>query len=518
MNYILTGLLLSRLNVSITFGNSSLAIAGMCYLLSAGSLLRKAPQKSSAHWFVLACLGVLFLLGLLLWGACLGVFPPFYIPAQGMTALRQIVLMVTVVEFLLAAAGFIMLAGSSATPFQRWCGMGLALIGLGLGMLLIGGRPATPLGWLGRSEGYLGGIYLLIAIFSVAESVKLLPLERALRESEERFRASFEHGAIGMAITALDGSIQQTNAAFRAMLGYTRSELEKLSIAHITHADDLSANLTGIQPIIDGETPSFRMEKRCIHKDGHLVWADMSTAAVCDVEGKPSYLVTHLVDITERKQAEEALQASLREKEVLLKEIHHRVKNNMQVISSLVSLQSDTLDNPALRPLFNDLRDRVRTMALVHEKLYQSESLARVDFAEYTRSLLNYLWRAHGAATTNVRLTLDVQPVSLRWRRRCRAACSSTSWSPMRSKHAFRDRADGELTVDAARRSGWPGMPQRPRQRRRPARRLAAIDVTRPATGADADRTGTRHARRAHGWRHGIYVDIFAIQIVVIVI
>ena len=133
-------------------------------------------------------------------------------------------------------------------------------------------------------------------------------------------------------------------------------------------------------------------------------------------------MAVYCIDITERKRAEEALQASLHEKEVLLKEIHHRVKNNMQVISSLVSLQADTLDNPALRPQFNDLRDRVRTMALVHEKLYQSDSLARVDFAEYTRSLLNYLWRAHGDATANARLTLDVQPVSLRWRQRCRAA------------------------------------------------------------------------------------------------
>ena len=119
------------------------------------------------------------------------------------------------------------------------------------------------------------------------------------------------------------------------------------------------------------------------------------------------------IDITIRKRAEEALQASLREKDVLLKEIHHRVKNNMQVISSLVSLQADTLDNPALCGLFNDLRDQVRTMALVHEKLYQSESLASVDFAEYTHSLLNYLWRAYGDAAANVRLTLDVQPVTL---------------------------------------------------------------------------------------------------------
>ena len=166
-----------------------------------------------------------------------------------------------------------------------------------------------------------------------------------------------------------------------------------------------------------------------------------------DEQGSPRGSVTVLVDITERKQAEQALQASLREKEVLLKEIHHRVKNNMQVISSLVSLQADSLDNPALRPLFNDLRDRVRTMALVHEKLYQSDSLANVDFAEYTRSLLNYLWRAHGAGKTNVRLTLDVQPMTLTVETAVPCGLLLNELVTNALKHAFHDRADGELKV-----------------------------------------------------------------------
>ena len=125
---------------------------------------------------------------------------------------------------------------------------------------------------------------------------------------------------------------------------------------------------------------------------------------------------------TGRKRAEEALRASLHEKDVLLKEIHHRVKNNMQVISSLVSLQSDTLDDPALRPLFNDLSYRVRAMALVHEKLYQSESLAAVDFAEYTQSLLTYLWRAHGDAAAGPASFWTCSRCRSRLSRRCRAA------------------------------------------------------------------------------------------------
>ena len=278
--------------------------------------------------------------------------------------------------------------------------------------------------------------------------------EEALRESEARFRAAFEQGAIAMSIATLDGRLLKVNPAYCTLFGYSEEELTSGSFYTITLPDDLAVNRAGIARIVNGEAFSFRMEKRYIHKDGSLIWGDMSTVAERDADGRPHYSVTHILDITERKQAEKALQASLHEKEVLLKEIHHRVKNNMQVISSLVSLQADTLDNPALQPLFNDLRDRVRTMALVHEKLYQSESLANMDFAEYTRSLLNYLWRAHGDATANVRLTLDVQPVSLSMEQAVPCGLLLNELVTNALKHAFRDRDDGELTRGAACRPG----------------------------------------------------------------
>ncbi len=121
------------------------------------------------------------------------------------------------------------------------------------------------------------------------------------------------------------------------------------------------------------------------------------------------------------RESEKMLRAMLSEKEVLLKEIHHRVKNNLQIISSLISLQSDCLTDKQLQWVLSDVRDRVRTMALVHEKLYQTEDLARLDFAEYADSLmLNYLWCAHGAATEKVRLNLSIEPLMFAGRvRRC---------------------------------------------------------------------------------------------------
>ena len=118
-------------------------------------------------------------------------------------------------------------------------------------------------------------------------------------------------------------------------------------------------------------------------------------------------------DITERVRAEEQIQASLREKEVLLQEIHHRVNNNLQVISSLLTLQSSLIQDPQLFQVFQDSQHRVRSMALVHEKLYQSSDLARIDVAEYVQSLVDYLLVAYGDRVRAITPRIQSADVSL---------------------------------------------------------------------------------------------------------
>ena len=147
------------------------------------------------------------------------------------------------------------------------------------------------------------------------------------------------------------------------------------------------------------------------------------------------------------QRSEEGARASLREKEILLKEIHHRVKNNMQVISSLVSLQADALPDDSLRQVLRNVTDRVRSMALVHEKLYQSAELARIDFAEYAKSLLQHLWRAHGAAVPGVRLALELEPVWLDVEAAVPCGLVLNELVSNALKHAFRDGAEGEVAV-----------------------------------------------------------------------
>jgi two-component sensor histidine kinase len=135
------------------------------------------------------------------------------------------------------------------------------------------------------------------------------------------------------------------------------------------------------------------------------------------------------------------------EKEVMLKEIHHRVKNNLQVISSLVNLQANETRDETVRGVLRDVTYRVRSMALVHEKLYQSADLAHVDFAEYARSLLGYLWRAHGAKAAAIRLTFDLEPLLLPVNTAVSCGLILNELAGNALKHAFPDQRTGEVNI-----------------------------------------------------------------------
>lgn len=118
-------------------------------------------------------------------------------------------------------------------------------------------------------------------------------------------------------------------------------------------------------------------------------------------------------EVVERQRAEEEIKLSLKEKEVLLKEIHHRVKNNLQIITSLLNLQSAQIKDPATLTMFRESQARVRSMALIHEKLYQSKDLARIDFDGYVRDLMVYLFRSYAANPDQIRTEIDTSNLLL---------------------------------------------------------------------------------------------------------
>jgi two-component sensor histidine kinase len=156
-----------------------------------------------------------------------------------------------------------------------------------------------------------------------------------------------------------------------------------------------------------------------------------------------------LAAIVDRSQSERSIQDSLAEKELLLKEIHHRVKNNLQVISSLLDLQSQYTHDPLATEMFRECQGRVRSMALVHERLYRSQDLGRVDFASYVESLTDHLFESYRVDRQAIRLTLNLSP-DIRLPIDAAVPCGLLLNELVSNclKHAFRDAATGVLRIE----------------------------------------------------------------------
>lgn len=153
-------------------------------------------------------------------------------------------------------------------------------------------------------------------------------------------------------------------------------------------------------------------------------------------------------EITERKRAEDRLKASLREKDLLLQEVHHRVKNNLQVIASLLSLQSASIQDPQTFEMFRDSRDRVKSMALIHEKLYQTHDLARIDLAEYLHNLATELFQSYRVNPTLIVLNVHADEASLSLDTAIPCGLIVNELVSNSLKHAFPAGQEGEVSID----------------------------------------------------------------------
>jgi two-component sensor histidine kinase len=152
-------------------------------------------------------------------------------------------------------------------------------------------------------------------------------------------------------------------------------------------------------------------------------------------------------ELQEKTVSKERLLASLQEKEVLLKEIHHRVKNNLQVISSLLNLQAQELRDPEMARLFRDSQGRIRSMALIHEQLYRSDDLSQIDFARYVEQLVAHLKHGFGQAVSKVQVNLDIQSVPLTLDLAIPSGMIVNELVSNALEHAFPDGRAGEVHV-----------------------------------------------------------------------
>lgn len=183
----------------------------------------------------------------------------------------------------------------------------------------------------------------------------------ALRESEARFRATFENAAVGIAHVAPDGDWLRVNSKLCSILGYTQDELARLSFQDITHPEDLDKDLSLLADVLDGSIDEYEMEKRYRRKDGSIVWVNLTVGCVRDGAGSVSYLISVIEDISDKKEAEAR-------QRLLVGELNHRVKNILATIQAMASHTMRNADDfEAFRETFSG---RLRAIAAAHDSIF----------------------------------------------------------------------------------------------------------------------------------------------------
>ncbi|MBL4586606.1 MAG: PAS domain S-box protein [Flavobacteriales bacterium] len=237
--------------------------------------------------------------------------------------------------------------------------------------------------------------------------------EEELKLSEERHRAIYDQAYIGIARIAKMGRFLLVNERLSDMFGYTPEELYKKTFYELGVKEEVEDGLVDWDQLLSGRIKNFSREQNYVTKGGEKVNANVTVSLVRDTNGSPNYFVAVFEDITERKEHERQLENSIKEKEVLLKEVHHRVKNNMQVISSILNLQSSYVDDEVALGMLRESQDRIKSMSFVHESLYQSDTLSEVNFAEYIQNIARNLYHSYGRPEGGIAMEYELEEIYL---------------------------------------------------------------------------------------------------------
>lgn len=272
--------------------------------------------------------------------------------------------------------------------------------------------------------------------------------EEELRLSEERHRAIYDQAYIGIARIAKMGRFLLVNERLCDMLDYSSDELYKKTFYELGLPEEVEEGLVDWDQLLSGKIKNFSREQTYVRKDGELLSANVTVSLVRDSNDNPNYFVAVFEDITERKEYERQLEESIKEKEVLLKEVHHRVKNNMQVISSILNLQSSYISDENALAILRESQDRIKSMSFVHESLYQSKTLSEVNFAEYIQNITRNLYHSYGRPEGGIDLEFELENLYLNLDTSIPCGLIINEIVSNSLKYAFHGREKGKIKIE----------------------------------------------------------------------
>jgi PAS domain S-box-containing protein len=276
----------------------------------------------------------------------------------------------------------------------------------------------------------------------------------ARKHLEERFRLVVESAPNAMVMVNSMGAIEMVNAQAERVFGYARAEILGRPI-EILVPDSFRKHHPGLRDLFFSDPLSRPMgagrDLYARRKDGSEFPVEIGLNPIDTEQGK--MVLSAIVDISDRKQKEESIKKALAEKDVLLGEIHHRVKNNLQIVHSLLDLQCTQIEDPAVQEMLRDSQNRIRSMAIIHQTLYESKDFAAIDFSNVLNLIGSSLLASYGVDNGRIRLVVDAMemPLSIDKAIPCGLIVNELVTNVL--KHAFPQPRTGSIAI-TLRRAG----------------------------------------------------------------
>ncbi len=267
-----------------------------------------------------------------------------------------------------------------------------------------------------------------------------------LEQNEKQYRTLFTEMHDGYALkeiiydnsgSPIDYRFIDINPAFEKLTGLTRDIIGKTVLEIYPDIEQIWINISE-EVALTGKSKQFENYMKKLDK-----WLEVTAFRPTE-----NQLASILRDITERKKADERIKLSLREKETLLQEVHHRVKNNMQVITSLLNLQACKIKDKKAREPFITCENRIRSMALVHDKLYNSKDMTSINFNDYINNLVNEIFSSSIRSRNNIKSSINTNNISLTVEKAIPTGLIITELVSNALKHAFKEEKDGMIAID----------------------------------------------------------------------